>query len=337
MKQHKVIISGGGSGGHIFPAIAIAKSLLEIDKNIDFLFVGASDKMEMEKIPAAGFKIIGLWISGFHRKNVLRNLLFPLKLLFSIVKSFFIILKFRPDLVIGTGGFASGPILFVASLFKIPTLIQEQNSYAGITNKLLAKYVDKICVAYDDMERFFPQHKIIKTGNPIRKNIIENTTSLEIGFENKFFNNKLGLDLTFYSATTDNQILAVRPSSSSGTYFQYVNAGKVQNQGVELQLYANVLKSGDEVLVQVVKEPISTKGPRVTSEISIAGRFIVLVPFTDRISVSQKIRERKEKDRLRKLVQAMRPKGFGVIVRTVADGASPKDLKTPLRKPISSC
>ena len=119
MKQPKVIISGGGSGGHIFPAIAIAKSLLEIDKNIDFLFVGASDKMEMEKIPAAGFKIIGLWISGFHRKNILRNLLFPLKLLFSIVKSFLIILKFRPDLVIGTGGFASGPILFVASLFKI--------------------------------------------------------------------------------------------------------------------------------------------------------------------------------------------------------------------------
>ena len=161
MKQLKIIISGGGSGGHIFPAVAIAKSLLEKNKNIEFLFVGAKDKMEMEKIPNEGFKIVGLWISGFHRGEVLRNLLFPIKLIFSLIKSFILIKKFSPDLVIGTGGFASGPVLYMASKFKIPSLIQEQNSYAGITNKILSKHVNLICVAYENMDRFFPKSKII--------------------------------------------------------------------------------------------------------------------------------------------------------------------------------
>ena len=175
MKQLKIIISGGGSGGHIFPAVAIAKSLIEKNKNIEFLFVGAKYKMEMEKIPNEGFKIVGLWISGFHRGKVLKNLLFPLKLIFSLIKSFFLIKKFDPDLVIGTGGFASGPILYIASKFNVPTLIQEQNSYAGVTNKILSKHVNSICVAYENMDRFFPRNKIIITGNPVRKKIIEIT------------------------------------------------------------------------------------------------------------------------------------------------------------------
>ena len=173
MKQLKIIISGGGSGGHIFPAVAIAKSLLEKNKNIEFLFVGAKDKMEMEKIPNEGFKIVGLWISGFHRGKILKNLLFPIKLFFSLIKSFFLIKKFDPDLVIGTGGFASGPILYIASKFNVPTLIQEQNSYAGLTNKILSKHVNSICVAYENMDRFFPRNKIIITGNPVRKKIIK--------------------------------------------------------------------------------------------------------------------------------------------------------------------
>ncbi len=176
MKQLKIIISGGGSGGHIFPAVAIAKSLLEKNKNIEFLFVGAKDKMEMEKIPNEGFKIVGLWISGFHRGKIFKNLLFPIKLIFSLIKSFFLIKKFNPDLVIGTGGFASGPILYIASKFNVPTLIQEQNSYAGITNKILSKHVNSICVAYEKMDRFFPRNKIIITGNPVRKKIIEITS-----------------------------------------------------------------------------------------------------------------------------------------------------------------
>jgi len=173
MKQLKIIISGGGSGGHIFPAVAIAKSLKQKNQNIDFLFVGAKDKMEMEKIPNEGFKIVGLWISGFHRGETLRNLLFPFKLILSLIKSILLIINYQPNLVIGTGGFASGPILYIASKFNIPTLIQEQNSYAGITNKILSKHVDLICVAYENMERFFPKEKIIITGNPVRKNIIE--------------------------------------------------------------------------------------------------------------------------------------------------------------------
>jgi len=176
MKQLKIIISGGGSGGHIFPAVAIAKSLLEKNNNIKFLFVGAKDKMEMEKIPNEGFKIVGLWISGFHRGKIFKNLLFPIKLIFSLIKSFFLIKKFDPDLVIGTGGFASGPILYIASKFNIPTLIQEQNSYAGITNQILSKHVNSICVAYEKMDRFFPRNKIIITGNPVRKKIIEITS-----------------------------------------------------------------------------------------------------------------------------------------------------------------
>ena len=165
----KIIISGGGTGGHVFPAIAIANSIKVQFPGADLLFVGAKGKLEMEKVPKAGYPIIGLWISGFHRTKMWRNLLFPFKLIFSFLRSFFIILKYRPNVVVGVGGFASGPVLQMATLLKIPTLIQEQNSYAGATNKLLAKSVSKICVAYENMERYFPKEKIILTGNPVRK------------------------------------------------------------------------------------------------------------------------------------------------------------------------
>lgn len=183
MKQLKVIISGGGSGGHIFPALAIAKSLEKKNKNIQFLFVGAKNKMEMEKIPSNGYDIKGLWISGFQRRFTIDNLLFPLKLLISLISSYFIIKDFKPDLVIGTGGFASGPILYVSSKCKIPTLIQEQNSFPGITNRILSRYVDKICVAYDNMNRFFKKDKIFFTGNPIREIISNFNLSKNTGYD----------------------------------------------------------------------------------------------------------------------------------------------------------
>lgn len=174
MKQSvNIILSGGGTGGHIYPAIAIANELKVIYPNANFLFVGAKDKMEMEKIPEAGYDIKGLWISGIQRQFILKNLSFPFKLVSSMSKAYRIIKEFKPDIVIGTGGFASGPTLYVASLQKIKTLIQEQNSYPGITNKLLAKKVDKICVAYDGLERFFPLNKIVKTGNPVRQDLLE--------------------------------------------------------------------------------------------------------------------------------------------------------------------
>ena len=164
----RFIISGGGTGGHIFPAIAIADELKRRLPDAEILFVGAKDRMEMQKVPQAGYPIEGLWISGLQRKFSWQNLLFPLKFISSLLKSRSIIKRFKPDAVIGTGGFASGAVVKVAGQMGIPTFIQEQNSYAGITNKMLAKNAHKICVAYDAMEQFFPKEKIVKTGNPIR-------------------------------------------------------------------------------------------------------------------------------------------------------------------------
>ncbi len=168
----KFIISGGGTGGHIYPAIAIANELKNRFPKADILFVGASDKMEMQKVPQAGYPIKGLWIAGIQRKLTLQNAMFPLKLMSSLAKSFGILRSFKPDVVIGTGGFASGAVLKVASMMGTPTVIQEQNSYPGITNKLLSKKANKICVAYENLERFFPKENLILTGNPVRQDLI---------------------------------------------------------------------------------------------------------------------------------------------------------------------
>ena len=169
----KFIISGGGTGGHIYPAIAIANELQERFPNAEFLFVGAKDRMEMEKVPQAGYKIEGLWISGLQRNLDLKNLMFPFKLISSLAKSRSIIKKFKPDAAIGTGGYASAPLLRVASGKGIPCLIQEQNSHAGITNKWLSGKAKSICVAYDGMEKFFPSEKIKLTGNPVRQDLLD--------------------------------------------------------------------------------------------------------------------------------------------------------------------
>lgn len=168
----KVIISGGGTGGHIFPAIAIANALKEMDKSVEILFVGALGRMEMEKVPAAGYKIIGLWISGLQRKVTVKNLLFLVKVIASLRKARQIINEFKPDVAVGTGGYASGPLLRAASGMNIPCLIQEQNSFPGITNKILGKRVKKICVAYEGMEKYFSADKLFITGNPVRQDIL---------------------------------------------------------------------------------------------------------------------------------------------------------------------
>jgi UDP-N-acetylglucosamine--N-acetylmuramyl-(pentapeptide) pyrophosphoryl-undecaprenol N-acetylglucosamine transferase len=173
MRKIKVIISGGGTGGHIFPAVAIANAIKKRFPDADILFVGAEGKMEMEKVPAAGYPIEGLWISGLQRKLTIKNLAFPFKVLASLYKANKIVNRFQPDVVVGVGGYASGPLLRVATWKNIPTLIQEQNSYPGITNKMLASKVNKICVAYNNMERFFPKEKIIVTGNPVRQDITQ--------------------------------------------------------------------------------------------------------------------------------------------------------------------
>jgi UDP-N-acetylglucosamine--N-acetylmuramyl-(pentapeptide) pyrophosphoryl-undecaprenol N-acetylglucosamine transferase len=170
-KPYRLIISGGGTGGHIFPALAIANEFRERHPNAEILFVGAQGKMEMTKVPEAGYKIIGLWISGIQRKLTLSNLSFPFKLISSYIKAGSIVKEFKPDAVIGTGGYASGPIMLAATRNKIPSLIQEQNSYAGLTNKQLGDKATRVCVAYTGMESYFPSSKIVFTGNPVRKDI----------------------------------------------------------------------------------------------------------------------------------------------------------------------
>lgn len=196
MKLYKFIISGGGTGGHIYPAIAIANELKSRYPDAEFLFVGAKDRMEMEKVPQAGYKIEGLWISGLQRSLSFKNLMFPFKLISSMIKSRSIIKKFKPDVAIGTGGYASAPLLRVASNRGIPCLIQEQNSHAGITNKWLSRKVRRICTAYEGMEMFFPSEKIVLTGNPVRQDLLD-------------ISNKRGEAQIFFKLENDKKTLLV--------------------------------------------------------------------------------------------------------------------------------
>lgn len=184
-KKIKIIISGGGTGGHIFPALAIAEELKNRFNDIDILFVGANDRMEMVKIPEAGFKIIGLPIYGLQRKFSLRNIILPLYIIISLIKSLFILLKFKPNVVVGVGGYASVPVVFIAQILRIPTVIQEQNSLPGLANRFIGKRATAICVAYEGLEKYFPKDKIKLTGNPIRKKII-NLANLKISAYTKF-------------------------------------------------------------------------------------------------------------------------------------------------------
>ena len=290
MKQLKIIISGGGSGGHIFPAVAIAKSLLEKNKNIEFLFVGAKDKMEMEKIPNQGFKIVGLWISGFHRGKFFQNLLFPIKLIFSLIKSFFLIKKFDPDLVIGTGGFASGPILYIASKFNIPTLIQEQNSYAGITNKILSKHVNSICVAYEKMDRFFPRNKIIITGNPVRKKIIE-ITSDHIDKSNLFNLNSENKTILIIGGSLGARTINETIGSGLGRFKQHnLNIiwqtgksfsekaneliAKINTRGITTHTFIKKI----EIAYGLADIIVSRAGAIAISELCVVGKPVILIP-----------------------------------------------------------
>lgn len=173
MRNLKVIISGGGTGGHIFPAIAIANAIKKRHTDADVLFVGANGRMEMTKVPQAGYEIKGLNIAGFQRGALFKNISLPFKVLNSLLAAQKIIRDFKPNVAVGVGGYASAPLLFAAAISGLPTVIQEQNSFAGITNKILSRWAKKICVAYDGMERFFPAHKIVKTGNPVRASIVQ--------------------------------------------------------------------------------------------------------------------------------------------------------------------
>ena len=230
-RKIRVIISGGGTGGHIFPAIAIANRLREVNPDSEILFVGADGKMEMEKVPAAGYRIIGLPIVGLQRRLTVKNLLnamaVPFKVLSSVRKAGRIIREFRPDIAIGVGGYASAPLLWAASRRNIPCLIQEQNGFAGLTNKILGRRVGRICVAYEGMERFFPAEKIVLTGNPIRSDIVPADTALVMQ----------GLDFYGLDATKDH-IFITGGSLGSGSLNeamkQWILEGCPGGEGVEI-------------------------------------------------------------------------------------------------------
>ena len=282
----KFIISGGGTGGHIYPAIAIANELRSRFPKAEFLFVGAQDKMEMQKVPQAGYAIKGLWIAGLQRKFTLQNLLFPVKLLSSLWKSRAIIKSFKPDVVIGTGGFASGPLLQMANSLNIPTLIQEQNSYPGITNKLLSKKANKICVAYENLERFFPKEKMILTGNPVRQDLIAIDSKRKEAI--KFFNldpSKKTLLILGGSlgARRVNQLIEKEKDSILNLNVQviwqcgkfYLDEYKKYNSD-SIQVFAFLDRM--DLVYAAADFVISRAGASSVSELSIVGKPVLFIP-----------------------------------------------------------
>lgn len=288
----RVIISGGGTGGHIFPAISIANAVKALYPEAQILFVGALGRMEMQRVPAAGYEIIGLPICGFDRKNLLKNV----KVLFKIWKSQrmakSIIKSFKPQVAVGVGGYASGPLLNKAAAMGIPCLIQEQNSYAGVTNKLLAKKAEKICVAYDGMERFFPTDKIIKTGNPVRQSLLETTVSRNDAIRSFGFDpNKKIILLVGGSlgARTINESVLQHIDLIRQSDVQFIwQTGKYYYDGIQEQLSALKapipnLKVTDfisdmGVAYKAADLVISRAGASSISEFCLIGKPVILVP-----------------------------------------------------------
>ena len=281
-----VIISGGGTGGHIYPAIAIADELRRRNPDIKILFVGASDRMEMEKVPQAGYDIKGLWISGFQRSLSLKNVMFPFKLLWSLIKAYSIVRKFKPQVAIGTGGYASGPTLFVANKMKIPTLIQEQNSFPGITNRLLSKTVDSIAVAYSGMDRFFPEKITHITGNPVRRDLINIAKPKQVDYD-------------FFDLSADKPILLIlggslgskRINSLIGDHLDSIlklgvqvlwQTGKIYfdqykslaQKGVSIHSYISDMSQ----VYALSSYIISRAGASSVSELALAGKPVLFIP-----------------------------------------------------------
>ncbi|MEQ9187057.1 MAG: undecaprenyldiphospho-muramoylpentapeptide beta-N-acetylglucosaminyltransferase [Cryomorphaceae bacterium] len=287
----RVIISGGGTGGHIFPAIAIANTIRQKRPDAEFLFVGANGKMEMEKVPAAGYRIVGLNITGIRRSLSLSNLMFPARLLASLWKARSIISNFDPDVVVGVGGYASGPVLRMATWMKKPTLIQEQNSFAGITNRWVASDVSKVCVAYDGMEKFFPKERIVKTGNPVRQEMVD-------------IAGKRNAALTKYGFSSEHPvILVVGGSLGARSINQALEAGAGKLLDADIQVLWQTGKLFKEQSTRLQKT-FSGRGLRITefiyemdeayaaadivvsragaiavSELCIVGKPTILVPF----------------------------------------------------------
>ena len=290
INNHRFIVSGGGTGGHIFPALSIAEGLKRRFHDAEILFVGALGKMEMERVPAAGFSIVGLPVAGFHRGEIWRNLLFLPKLMASMWKARKVVQSFKPDCVIGVGGYASGPVLKVATQMGIPTLLQEQNSYAGVTNKLLGKKASKICVAYQNMERFFPEEKLVFTGNPIRKGLegIENKSVESF----RFFGLDPGMPVILVvggslgARALNNGIKAkIELIRTSGVQFLW-QTGKIYYGELKNELESN--PAGNIHLLEFIQRMdlaygvadlvISRAGAGSISELCMVGKPAILVP-----------------------------------------------------------
>lgn len=290
MSLKKVIISGGGTGGHIFPALSIANEIKNRYPGVEILFVGALGRMEMERVPAAGYKIVGLPVMGFPRKPSLKMFTFFVRLFASAKMAQKVVKQFKPQIAIGVGGYASGPLLRAAAKRKIPTLIQEQNSYAGITNKLLGKKVDSVCVAYDNMERFFPAHKIVFTGNPVRANLINNP-------------NKTNEALDYFKIKNDKKVLLIIGGSlgarsvnnavlqnlkiiaesnieviwqTGGYYFKQIEQELEQFKPENLQIHKFITRM--DLAYSVADIIVSRAGAGTISELCLIAKPCVLVP-----------------------------------------------------------
>lgn len=286
----KVIISGGGTGGHIFPAVSIANALKRIEPATEILFVGANGRMEMEKVPAAGYEIVGLDIRGFQRKALWKNILLPVKILKSLWKARSVIKSFDPDVAVGVGGYASGPLLYAAGQMNIPYLIQEQNSYAGITNKKLGSNANKICVAFDGMDKFFPGDKIMLTGNPIRKESVDIAGKREEGLS------------AFGLSANKKTILVTGGSLGAGTLNNSMLAGLDKLIAADVQLiwqtgkhyYKSVIEQVNQESLPTISVTeflnrmdlayaaadviISRAGAGTIAELCVIGKPVILVP-----------------------------------------------------------
>ncbi len=290
-KSTRIIVSGGGTGGHIFPAISIANALKEIQPDVEILFVGAEGKMEMEKVPNAGYRIVGLPVAGFQRKLSLKTFTFFFKLFKSMMKARKVIIEFKPNAVVGVGGYASGPILKTAQKKGIPTLIQEQNSFAGVTNRLLAKKANAICVAYEGMEKYFPADKIMMTGNPVRQDLVNLESKKEEAL--KYFNIPAGQKVILVlggslGAKTINRSLMgyVKEIGEQQDITLIWQSGKLYHSDIKKDLEGFDAKnirlydfiSRMDLAYSIVDLIISRAGAGTISELCLVGKPAILIP-----------------------------------------------------------
>ena len=289
-KNIRLIVSGGGTGGHIFPALSIANAVKAKCPEAEILFVGAENRMEMQRVPAAGYDIIGLPVSGFDRKNLLKNIAVLWRLMKSRRKARRIIRDFGPHVAVGVGGYASGPTLKEAGAMGIPTLLQEQNSYAGVTNKLLAKQADRICVAYEGMERFFPKEKIILTGNPVRQNLLDARITRDEAVKTFGLDPKKKTVLLVggsLGARTLNESMLGAWETLKGSDVQFIwQTGKYYYEDIKAQLQGRELEnvhvcdfiSSMDAAYAAADLVISRAGAGSISEFCLLGKAVILVP-----------------------------------------------------------